>query len=380
MRIDDTMDAKSISKGLISAGASIHRQKKVMLANFGTVPGGVMSVYSAKFGGVGEKMHLMPGEWEDEFSATYDEAGAMSKLQRSNVTIEGTSLATVVKSWNAYKKHDAWMCFVGDDNKIACSFPRVRVEKAEAEVGVKGTKVSVSTWRVGQLHSSSLHYTDPEMLAGFLKLDMVSVTDFTRTAMLVEDAVVKGGYVQIDPAEFANVKDIITMAQDTSIYAEKREVANYLMGLHLKDSSTEEKIKGFTQTPSVAFAVAAGLKQILTSPVINVSTKTDVAKVKLVDLADGADVLMNKVVISQDYWNNFTDISTVEVFKSGGNLAMKKAKKQQTTAQKFETEKAVNVKTILTAICQYNTTSKTKAPTAMAVSAPDAIDDDLLDS
>lgn len=375
----DTDGAKGIVKGLIQDGASLHKKKEVILANFGTAEGGVMSVFSAKYGGVGNKLHLVPKEWDEDYEPYYDDAkGHMVGLKIDEYELTAGELLLVAMSWNAYKKYDAWMC-LAEGNKILCSYPRVRVTESEDEVGFKGKSLTVPAWRVTISNSSSVHYADPKTIMGFLKLDMVKATDFTRAALLVEDAVEKGGFKQIDPKEFSTTKKISAIARDTSVYSEKRGLATFLLGLHLRDGSMEDKISSFSASPSVPFAVAAGFKQILTAPIVNVSTKAVVSKVKLVDLSDETEVLMNKVVISQDYWNKFAQIETVEVYVNSGNLAMKKPGKKQTTAQKFDLETAANVKAVIKAICEVNNSEEQKKPAAKENEEVIEIDDDLFD-
>jgi hypothetical protein len=368
---------KEFAKGLIKRGASLHKTKKVILANLEIEDSGVLAVFHVKFGGVGAKMYLLPKEM-DGVTAIYNGSGEVVKLGNENVELLDSQFKAVVMSWNAYKKNDATMAFLGKDQKVTCTFPRIRAEEVEAEVNFKGEKKEVRSWRVSTLVSSGVHYTDPKTLLGFLKLGVVGVESFVRVANAVEDAVKAGGFEQFGAEEFNDIVKLATICSDTSLFKEKRDLAGLIMGLVQQGEDMDVKIEGFKTAPSVTFATACKFLQVHSAKFLNVSTKTDVKAVALESLDDEDMVVMTRVPINVAYWNKLTDFSAIMVYKEAGNLAIKKQGKKQTTAQKFDVEKAEYVKAIHKIIVAHNTAI---VPTGPASKSDDGneIDDELFD-
>jgi hypothetical protein len=377
-RMEDTKTAVGLSKGLMQSGASLHKKKAVIMANLLNEDGKILAANFSKFGGVGSKLYLVPKELEDNIIAGYNEAGELVTIKKGDAVIEGAAMKAVVMSWNAYKKNDAWMAYVGDDNKLIFTIPRVRVVEVDATVGIKGKKEQVKAWRVTLLASSSLLYASPATIKGFYELGCVAPEDFVRVSKSVEDAVVSGGYKQIEAADYSDIVKLAAICLDTSLFKDARDLAGLIMGLHQKTANMEDKIKAFIVSPSAAFATACKFFQVQSATLTNLTTRSDVKAVSLKSLSDDDDVLMGRVVIGTDYWNKLTDFDSIMVYKEAGNIAIKKKGKSQTTAQRFDTEKAVHIKSIHKAICDYNTRVP-PAQSAVAKKPDEAMDDDLFD-
>jgi len=378
LRMDEAKSAVGLSKSLMQAGASLHKKKSVIMANLLNESGNILSVHHIKYGGVGNKLYLLPKELEDNVLPTYSETGELVAITKGKLKVEGASMKAVVMSWNSYKKNDAWMAYIGTDDKVVCTIPRVRVVEVEVTIGVKGVKEQVPAWRVTLLTSSSLLYASPDTIKGFLNLLCVEPEDFVRVAQSVEKAVVSGGYKQIDASSYSDIVQLATMCTDTSLYKEARDLGGLIMGLAQKNADMEDKIKAFTATPSVAFATACKFYQVQSATLTNLTTKSDVKAVNLKSLDDDDNVLMGRVTINTEYWNKLTDYDSIMVYKEAGNIAIKKKGKSQTTAQKFDVEKAVYIKAIHAAICDTNTQVTTKKPAAVEEKG-EALDDELFD-
>lgn len=377
-RANDTMNEVGLSKELMKCGASLHKKKNVILANFKSEPEKVLAVHHAKFGGVGVKLFLLPKEMDENVTPTYSDSGELIGITKDGVSLGPTYMKTVVMSWNSYKKNDAWMAYIGEDNKVVCSFPRVRAVEVEVVVGIKGKKTQIKAWRTTVLASSSVHYAFPTTIMGFLELNCVGPEDFVRVAMSVESAVVAGGFVQIDAAAYGDIEELAAKCVDTTLFKEARDLSGLIMGLVQKNASVDDKISAFMKTPSVAFATACKFFQVQAATLTNLTTKSDVMAVSLKDLDDDDNVLMGRVTINVDYWNKLTDFDSFTVYKEAGNLAIKKKGKQQSTAQKFDVMKAGYVKAIHKAICDTNTKvipSKSKPITEVI----ETLDDNLFD-
>jgi hypothetical protein len=234
----------------------------------------------------------------------------------------------------------------------------------------------VQKWKLIFRNECKTYYTDPEKLAGFLKKGMVDIEEFVMVAAAVETAVVDGGYKQIEPEDF-DAEGISNLANDTSVFNAKRNLAAMLLGLTMKGQDNAAKVDAFIQTPSVALAVAAGFKQLQLAPLWNVSTQADVAKVKLSSLHEGANVLLNKVAISHDYWARFDNIDNVECYLATGSLALKKSGKKQTSAMKFEVMNAAEALAIHKAICGKNTSRQPTKSSGNDIDEDAEIDEDL---
>jgi hypothetical protein len=377
-RMVEAKTVVELSKGLMHSGASLHKKKAVIMANLSNEDGKILAVHHIKYGGVGTKLYLLPKELEDNVSPDYSETGELVAITKGELKVEGTAMKAVVMSWNAYKKNDAWMAYIGTDDKVICTIPRVRVVEVEASVGVKGKKEQVKAWRVTLLTSSSLMYASPDTIQGFLKMECVEPEEFVRVAQSVERAVVSGGFKQIKAVDYSDIIKLATMCVDTSLYKEARDLSGLIMGLVQKNASMDDKIKAFTATPSVAFATACKFFQVQSATLTNLTTKSEVKAVSLKSMDDDDNVLMGRVTINVDYWNKLTDYDSIMVYKEAGNIAIKKKGKQQTTAQRFGTEKAGYLKAIHKAICDANTQVTTKKPEAIE-KEDEALDDELFD-
>jgi hypothetical protein len=377
-RMEVTKNAGGLSKGLIKFGASLHKKKEVILANLCFKLPNILAVHHVKYGGVGEKLFLLPKEMEDTVTPDYNERGELIGITKDKIKIEGTNMKAVVMSWNAYKKNDAWMAYIGEDNRVICTFPRIRVVEVEVEVSIKGKKGKVNAWRTTILNSSTIMYASPKTIKGFLEMAFVEPEDFVRVAQSVEKAVVAGGFLQIDTDNFSDIEKLASNCVNTSLFKEARDLGGLLMGLQQRNATMEDKVKAFKETPSVAFATACKFFQTQTATLTNLTTKSDVQAVLLRSLDDDDNVLMGRVTINVDYWNKLTNFESIMVYKEAGNLAIKRKGKVQSTSQKFATEKAGHLKAILGAICDYNTRIIPEK-SAVATQKDEYFDDQLFD-
>lgn len=369
--------AKALAKGLIKQGASLQMKKAVVLANLALEDSSVFAIHRMMLGSVGGKICLAPKEWLAEgYTITYDKNCFIEALTKDGVVITGSSILSIANSWNGYQKYDAQMVIFNEDKKVIGCIPRAMHKEDVMEINVKGTKKEVKKWVTIFRKEYKTYYTDPEVLMGFLKLEMVGLKNMLEVTLAVEDAVVKGGYVQLDPGEFTN-EGIASIASDSSIFSSNRNLAAILLGFALEGKDLNTKVEAFIKTPSVSLAHAAGFCQLQAQQIVNVTTQSVVEKVNLVSLADDALVLMNKVGISQNYWDSFDNIEKVECYVATDSLAVKKKGKKQTSPMRFESMEAGPLIKIHKAICASNTNLKVQAKPLNVAKEDEQIDDDF---
>jgi hypothetical protein len=371
-------------KDLVRAASLPIKDKALLLANIG--PTGQVSPFALhffRFGGVGDKMFLVPKEIENTvWTAKYDKSGHVAELVKGEVSIKDRELLMVTLSWNSYKKNDAW-AFIMDGASVMGTIPRVaKFGVVEPGKEVDGVKQERKGHRVMCCSSGKVYYATEETLYDFMKLEFVAMKDLGRIADHVERAVVQGGYQQLKAAEFDTAEKIASKFANTSICAAVRDLAGLLLGFIQQGKSMDDKIEAFRSCPTVTFAAASSFHSLLTEArLVNVTTKQIVEKVSLADLRDTDEVITTQVSINQGYWDKLIDLEAIKVYRSVGNLAKwsENKKKPPASAQKFGSMSAKHAKAITAIICEENARDGTAAHPQPIADEQVEFDDDFFD-